>query len=82
MIRCLKTCSEYSVELCAYGKCPDILYAKVSDKLIYANSAGQDPEGAVWSGSTVFAMPLSIKKQLHKNKKIAKKKNGIQCSKV
>ena len=36
---------------------------KVSDKMTYANSADPDqtaPEGAVWSGSTLFAIPLSI----------------------
>ena len=36
---------------------------KVSDKMTYANSADPDqtaPEGAVWSGSTLFAVPLSI----------------------
>ena len=34
-----------------------------SDKMTYANSADPDqtaPEGAVWSGSTLFAIPLSI----------------------
>ena len=38
-----------------YGKCPK--------KMTYANSADPDqtaPEGAVWSGSTLFAIPLSI----------------------
>ena len=38
-----------------YGKCPKILNTKVPDKMIYANS-----EGAVWSGSTLFAIQLSI----------------------
>ena len=46
-----------------YGKCPKILITKVSDKMTYANSADPDqtaPEGAVWSGSTLFAIQLSI----------------------
>ena len=46
-----------------YGKCPKILYTKVSDKMAYANSLDPEqtaPEGAVWSGSTLFAIPLSI----------------------
>ena len=46
-----------------YSKCPKIPYTKVSDKMAYANSADPDqtaPEGAVWSGSTLFAIPLSI----------------------
>ena len=39
-----------------------ISYTKVSDKMAYANSTVPDqtaPEGAVWSGSTLFAIPLS-----------------------
>ena len=46
-----------------YSKCPKILYTKVSDKIAYANNANPDqtaPSGAVWSGSTLFAIPLSI----------------------
>ena len=42
-----------------YSKCPKISYTKVSNKMAYANSADQDqtaPEGAVWSGSTLFAI--------------------------
>ena len=45
------------------AKCPKISYNKVSDKMAYANSAGPNqtaPEGAVWLGSTLFAIPLSI----------------------
>ena len=53
----------------AYGKCPKISYTKIADKMAYANSVDPDqtaPSGAVWSGSTLFAIPLSIlKKQLH-----------------
>ena len=40
-----------------------ILCTKVSDKMTYANSADPDqtsPEGAVCSGSTLFAVPASI----------------------
>ena len=46
-----------------YGKCPKILYTKVSDKMAYVNSADPDqtaPMGAVWSGSTLFAISLNI----------------------
>ena len=46
-----------------YGKCPKISNTKVSDKMTYVNSADPDqtaPEEAVWSGSTLFAIPLSI----------------------
>ena len=38
-----------------------MLYTKLSDKMAYANSADPDqtaPKGAVWSGSTLFAIPL------------------------
>ena len=46
-----------------YGKWPNISYTKVSDKMADANSADPDqtaPKGAVWSGSTLFAIPQSI----------------------
>ena len=46
-----------------YGKCPKISNSKVSDKKVYANSADPDqtaPEGAVWSGSTLYDIWLSI----------------------
>ena len=46
-----------------YSKCPKNSNTKVSDKMTYANSADPDqaaPEGAVWSGSALFAVPLSI----------------------
>ena len=49
-----------------YGKCPKILYIKSSDKMAHANSVDPDqtaPEGAVWSGSTLFAIPSTILKQ-------------------
>ena len=57
----------------SYSKCPKVLYTKVSDKMAYANSADPDQsasEGAVWSGSTVFVIQLSINKfLLQKNRK-------------
>ena len=40
-----------------------MLYIKVSHKMAYTNSADPDqtaPEGAVWSGATLFAILLSI----------------------
>ena len=45
----------------SYGKCPKISYTKIVDKMAYANSADLDqttPEGEVWSGFTLFAIPL------------------------
>ena len=45
--------NQASLSVCrtvGYGKCPKILYSKVSDKMAYANSADPDqtaPEGAV-----------------------------------
>ena len=50
------------LEVRLYVKCPIILNTKVSDKMAYANSEDPDqtaPGGAVWSGSTLFAIPLS-----------------------
>ena len=47
-------------ELC---ECPKILYTRVPNNMAYANNADPDQtasEGAVWSGSTLFAIPLSI----------------------
>ena len=44
-----------------YRKCPKTSNTIVSDKMTYANNADPDqtaPEGAVWSGSTLFAIPL------------------------
>ena len=49
-----------------YSKCPKISYTLVSDKTAYANSADPDqtaPEGAVGSGSTLFANPLRVLRQ-------------------
>ena len=46
--------------------------------MTYANSADPDqtaPSGAVWSGSALFAFPLStkyFKKQLHKKQNLGK----------
>ena len=45
------------------GSCPKISYTKVADQTAYANSADPDqtaPEGAVWSGAALLAIPLSI----------------------
>ena len=45
------------------GKCPKISNTNVSDKMICANNADPDqtaPEGAVWSGSALFAILVSI----------------------
>ena len=46
-------------------KYPKISNTKVFEKMTYANRNSKDPdqtapEGAVWSGSTLFAIPLSI----------------------
>ena len=39
--------------------------------MTYVNSADPDQtEGAVWSGSTLFAIPLSIKKLLHEKQNL------------
>ena len=46
-----------------YGNYPKNLNTKTSDKMTYANGVDPDqtaPEGAVWSGSTLFAIPLNI----------------------
>ena len=46
-----------------FGKYHKISYTKKSDKMTYANSADPDqtaPSGAVWSGSTLFAIQLRI----------------------
>ena len=46
-----------------YDECPKVLYTKVSDKMACVDSADPDqtaPEGAVWSGSTLFAILLII----------------------
>ena len=46
-----------------YSEYPKISYTKVYNKMANANSVDPDqtaPEGAVWSGSTLFAIPLGI----------------------
>ena len=56
-----------------YRKCPKILHTKVADKMAYANSADPDqtaPSGVVWSGSKLFAIPLSIQRYNCINSKI------------
>ena len=63
-----------------YRKCPKLLYIKSSDKMAYANSIDPDqtaPSGAVWSGSTLFAIPPSI---LRKNciKKQTSSQKGME----
>ena len=66
-----------------YGKCPKILYTKVTDKTACTNSADPDqtaPEGAVWSGSTLFAIPLLLETTALKAR-IWPKKCGMKCSK-
>ena len=55
----LKFCTPKLSDLTA----PKISYTKVVNKMAYSNSADPDqtaPEGAVWSGFTLFAIPLSI----------------------
>ena len=60
-----------------YGKCPKISSTEMSDKMPYANSANPDqtaPIGAVWSGSSLFAIQLSIlRDKCIKSKILAKK---------
>ena len=49
----------------------------MSDKPAYANSVDPDqtaPSGAVWSGSTLFAIPKYFKKQLHEKQKLGQKR--------
>ena len=56
-------CFVYSCTVMDYFKCPKISYTKDPNKMACANSADPDqtaPEGAVWSGSTLFAIPLRI----------------------
>ena len=55
--------TESNVCCYTYGKRPKNSNTKASDKMRYANSVDPDqtaPEGAVWSGSTLFAIPLNI----------------------
>ena len=57
----------------------------MSEKVEYANSADPDqttPEGEAWSGSTLFAIPLSIlRNNCIKSRKKRPKKYGIKYSK-
>ena len=59
-----------------HSKCPNILNTKVSDKMSYANSADPDQtaKGAVWSGSTLLAIALSIIRNNCIKSKISAKK--------
>ena len=53
-------------------------------KMAHANSADQDqtaPEEAVWSGSTLFAIPLSIIRTNCIKTKVSQKWYGMKCSK-
>ena len=53
------TMSEYLL----YGKCHKISYTKVSDKMAHTNRTDPDQtasEEAVWSGSILFAILVSI----------------------
>ena len=49
----------------------------MSDKMAYANSADPDqtaPEGAVWLGSTLFAIPLNmLRNKCIKNQNLVQK---------
>ena len=54
-----------------YGKSPKILNTKLCDKMTYANSADPDQTApAVWSGSTLFVIPLYFKNLLHKKQSL------------
>ena len=61
-----------------YGKCPKILYTKVTDKMAHANSADPDqtaPEGAIlliWVYTVCHSM-VHFKKQLHKKQTLSQK---------
>ena len=61
-----------------------ILYTKVANKMAYANSTDPDqtaPEGAVWSGSTLFAYPLSFLRNNCIEQAKDKKMYGVKCLK-
>ena len=60
--------------------CQSRMFSKVSDKMAYANSVDQDqtaPSGAVWSGSTLFAIPLGVLRNNYIKAKIWPKKYYI-----
>ena len=72
------------VFVCSYSKCPKISDTRVFDKMAYANSVDPDqtaPEGAVWSGSTLFDIPQSILRNDYIKIKILLKKYAIKRSK-
>ena len=55
----------------------------ISEKMACANIADPDQialDGAVWLLSTLVAIPLSIRKQLHKKQSLGKK-YGMKCLK-
>ena len=61
----------HRIQVCIYGKCPNILSTKVSHKMAYANNVDTDQ---IWSGSTLFAILQSIlRNNCLKNKLLAKK---------
>ena len=56
----LKKLHTYGRFYTIYGNYSKNSNTKVSDKMTYANSVDPDqtaPSGAVWSGSTLFAIP-------------------------
>ena len=63
-----------------YGKCPKIVYTKVSDKMAYANSADPD-QTALIEVCTVYHSTKYFKKELHKKQNLGKKMYEIKCSK-
>ena len=56
-----------------YDKYPKIPYTNVPNKMAWANNA--DPDQTVWSGSTLFAIPLSILRNNCIKSEILAKKN-------
>ena len=63
-------------KISGYGKYPKISYTKVSDRMDYADSIEPDqtaPEGSVRSGSTLFAIPLSILRNYCTKSKLSQK---------
>ena len=53
--------------------------------MAYANSADPDqtaPEGAVWSGSALFVIPLNLLRNNYIKSKIDAIKYGIRCKKM
>ena len=63
----------------AYSKCPKNSNIKGFDKMAYANSADPDqtaPQKAVWSGSTLFVIPVSIFRNNYIKNKIETKQEA------